>query len=62
MLVDATLEGDGTRGTGRTNGQALDIDGVTHLTSSASLTPGTFVNVQVTDAGEYDLEAVVQIP
>ena len=59
VLVDTVSGDDPTRGTGRTAGQALEIDGVTHLSSLVALQAGTFVRAEVTDGGEYDLEAAV---
>ena len=35
--------------------QALDIDGVTNLTGTDGLEPGAMVNVEITDALDYDL-------
>jgi ribosomal protein S12 methylthiotransferase len=40
---------------GRTMGQAPDIDGVTYIISKKDLTPGTFHDVLIKDAYEYDL-------
>ncbi len=59
VLVDSVTADDPTRGTGRTMGQALDIDGVTHLTSPEPMVAGTFVHARIADGGEFDLEAVV---
>jgi ribosomal protein S12 methylthiotransferase len=59
VLVDSITPEDPTRGTGRTMGQALDIDGVTHLTAREPMVAGTFVRARITDGGEFDLEALV---
>ena len=40
---------------GRTMGQAPEIDGVTYISSKKDLTPGTFHDVLIKDAREYDL-------
>ena len=58
VLVDRAGPTAG-RGTGRTAGQALDIDGLTHLTGLVAGQEGRFVQVEITDAGEYDLEGTV---
>jgi ribosomal protein S12 methylthiotransferase len=42
-------------GVARTVGQAVDVDGVTHLYPDSRLTPGDFVTVEIVDAMEYDL-------
>ena len=42
-------------GVARTVGQAVDVDGVTHLYPDSGLTPGAFVTVEIVDALEYDL-------
>ncbi len=39
---------------GRTTGQAPDIDGITYITSGTA-SPGDIVNVRITDASDYDL-------
>ncbi len=39
----------------RTVGQALDVDGVTHLYPVAGLAPGDFVDIEIVDALDYDL-------
>jgi ribosomal protein S12 methylthiotransferase len=57
-LVDGRVEGDAELGAvARTAAQALDIDGVTHLTRPAPVDPGAFVEVQILDALDYDLVA-----
>jgi ribosomal protein S12 methylthiotransferase len=45
---------------GRTEGQAFDVDGVTHLVDTgrragARAAPGSFVDVEIVDVAEYDL-------
>ncbi len=42
-------------GVARTVGQAVDVDGVTHLYPDSGLTPGEFATVEIVDALEYDL-------
>jgi ribosomal protein S12 methylthiotransferase len=46
-------------GVARTVGQALDVDGVTHVRPFDGLAPGRFVTVRIEDAEEYDLIARV---
>lgn len=41
--------------TGRTMGQAPQVDGVTILSTKKDLTPGTFHDVLINEANEYDL-------
>jgi ribosomal protein S12 methylthiotransferase len=40
---------------GRTYFQAPEVDGLTYVSFSESLTPGCFVETEITDALEYDL-------
>ena len=63
-LVDEVLDDPGPIGAAaagrpvgvsRTVGQALDVDGVTHLHPFDGLAPGQFVTVEIEDAEEYDL-------
>ena len=63
-LVDEVLDDPGPIGpassgrpvgVARTVGQALDVDGVTHVHPYEGLAPGQFVNVEIEDAEEYDL-------
>ena len=42
-------------GVARTVGQAIEVDGVTHLYPDAGLAPGEFVTVEIVDTLEYDL-------
>ena len=67
-LVDEVLDDPGPLGTeangrpvgvARTVGQALDVDGVTHVHPFEGLAPGQFVTLKIEDAEEYDLIARV---
>ncbi|MFN3651707.1 MAG: 30S ribosomal protein S12 methylthiotransferase RimO [Armatimonadota bacterium] len=58
--VDVLVEQvEGARAAGRTQGQAPEIDGETHLDLSdlPDVRPGDFVRAVVTEAGPYDLHA-----
>jgi ribosomal protein S12 methylthiotransferase len=63
LLVDRPLDGEDADpdyvAVGRTEGQALDVDGVTHLLAGPEgeevPAPGSLVTVEVVDALEYDL-------
>jgi len=61
VLVDRLLEGDEAeadfQAVGRTEGQAVDVDGVTHLVleGGVAVRPGDMVRVEVMEALEYDL-------
>lgn len=65
LLVDRHLEADEADdefvAVGRTETQALDVDGVTHLLADGGDIPaaGSFVDVEIVDAMEYDLIARV---
>ena len=60
-LVDEVVEGDGEYvAVARTRGQALDIDGVTHLRGPTDVDPGSFVDVHIVDALDYDLVAEIR--
>lgn len=48
-------EDDGFIGTGRTVGQAIDVDGVTHLRGARPVEAGSFLQVRIVEAGDYDL-------
>jgi len=67
VLVDEILD-EGTDpefgAVGRTEGQAVDVDGVTNLVlpDGVSLAPGDFVQAVVLDGMEYDLVARVVSP
>ena len=67
-LVDEVLDDPGPFGTAaggrpvgvaRTVGQAIEVDGVTHVHPFDGLAPGQFVTVEIEDAEEYDLIARV---
>ena len=67
-LVDEVLDDPGPLattaagrpvGVARTVGQAIEVDGVTHVHRSDGLAPGQFVMVEIEDAEEYDLIARV---
>ena len=47
--------GDRPVGIGRTEGQAIDVDGVTHIHPDEGLAPGTFVTVEIEESLDYDL-------
>ncbi|MFM1884872.1 MAG: hypothetical protein RL026_29 [Pseudomonadota bacterium] len=53
VLVDQV---DGDQATGRTAGDAPEIDGVVQVRGTRGLRPGDFVQVRITAAGDYDLE------
>jgi ribosomal protein S12 methylthiotransferase len=59
VLVDRILEGDDAdpdfAATGRTEGQAVDVDGSTQILHGEGVTPGAMVDVEIVDALEYDL-------
>jgi ribosomal protein S12 methylthiotransferase len=63
VLVDRRLDDDEAdpefAAVGRTQGQALDVDGVTQIlhAENAAPEPGSFVRVEIVDALEYDLIA-----
>lgn len=61
LVDDLTPDDEEFAGVGRTEGQALEVDGVTHLLreEGVNLSPGSFVDVDVVDAEEYDLVARV---
>ncbi len=52
VLVEE-MDDQGIRG--RWEGQAPDVDGITHITEGNGLCPGRFVSIKVTDAWEYDI-------
>ncbi len=59
-LVDELVDGDPEHeAVARTVQQALDVDGVTHLTRADGLEVGDLVEVEIVDAGDYDLVAEV---
>lgn len=44
---------------GRSKGDAPEIDGLVHITSSRRVLPGQFVSVKITGSDEYDLHGTV---
>jgi ribosomal protein S12 methylthiotransferase len=57
-LIDRVVEDDPEFGfQARTVGQALDVDGVTHLYPADEVAPGDLVEVEILDAMDYDLIA-----
>ena len=64
-LVDEMVEGPGSWGedvmagqlvgVARTESQAIDVDGVTHIHPCEGLSPGEFVTVEIEDSQDYDL-------
>ena len=54
VIVDGVDEDTGIT-IGRTMSQAPQIDGITYISTKETLTPGTFVDVRITKAYEYDL-------
>jgi len=60
-LVDEVVEGDSEYiAVARTVGQALDVDGVTHVRGTTRLEPGAMLDVRIVDALDYDLVAEVE--
>ncbi len=56
LLVDREVSDDPEyAGVGRTDGQAADVDGVTHLRTLGGAGAGDLVEVEIVDAMEYDL-------
>jgi ribosomal protein S12 methylthiotransferase len=57
VLIDELVEGeDGSiQAIARTKADAPEIDGVVYLEDAEGLTPGDFVDVQITDADGHDL-------
>jgi ribosomal protein S12 methylthiotransferase len=58
LLVDHMLDDDEDpeyAAVGRTEGQALDVDGSTQLVAHPALQPGAMVQVEIVDALEFDL-------
>jgi ribosomal protein S12 methylthiotransferase len=54
VLVERAGEAPGILWEGRTQGQAPEVDGAAFLTSGEAR-PGEMINMQITDAGPYDL-------
>jgi len=60
VLVDQIIEGDAEfAAVGRTVGQAMDVDGVTHLIASRPLAPGDMVQARIVEGLDYDLVAEI---
>ncbi|MFH1764808.1 MAG: 30S ribosomal protein S12 methylthiotransferase RimO [Gemmatimonadota bacterium] len=60
-LVDRVLDEDPEFAfQARIESQALDVDGVTNLLPAEGVTPGTFVEIEIIDALDYDLIGVVR--
>ena len=60
VLVDQRVDDDPDfAGVGRTVGQAVDVDGVTHLRSGSPLSPGDMIEARIVEAMDYDLVAEV---
>jgi len=60
-LIDHAVEGDPEYAfQARTVGQALDVDGVTHLFPAEGAAPGDLVEVEIVDALDYDLIASIR--
>jgi len=60
VLVDRGVEdAPDFAGVGRTMGQALDVDGVTHLRAGRRLEPGEMPRARIVEAMDYDLVAEV---
>ena len=56
VLVDQLLEDDDEfDATGRTRGQALDIDGVTNLSNAGDIKSGSMIEVEIMESLDYDL-------
>ncbi|MDT8341835.1 MAG: 30S ribosomal protein S12 methylthiotransferase RimO [Longimicrobiales bacterium] len=65
VLVDRLMDADEDAefgAVGRTEGQALDVDGVTHLLRGPELEAGAMIQVEIVDAMEYDLVGRVVRP
>jgi ribosomal protein S12 methylthiotransferase len=59
VLVEGTAEGDASVMVGRTARQAPEIDGIVYIEGGAPR-PGTFVDVTITKAHDYDLTGQVK--
>ena len=58
VLVDAQVHDDPDYvAVGRTVGQAVDVDGVTHLRGGAAPAPGTLLTARIVEALDYDMVA-----
>jgi ribosomal protein S12 methylthiotransferase len=56
VLIDRVARGSAI---GRTQGQALEVDGVVRMRAAQAVKPGDFVQVRITDAMEHDLAAEI---
>ena len=60
VLVDERIENDPDfTAAGRTVGQAIDVDGITHLRAPENIRPGDLVTATIVEALDYDLIAEV---
>lgn len=60
VLVDERIENDPDfTAVGRTVGQAIDVDGITHLRAPDNIGPGDLVTARIVEALDYDLIAEV---
>ena len=60
VLVDERIENDPDfTAVGRTVGQAIDVDGITHLRAPDNISPGDLVTARIVEALDYDLIAEV---
>jgi len=60
-LVDRVVEDDPEFAfQARIESQALDVDGVTNLLAADHVTPGSFVDIEIVDALDYDLIGAVR--
>jgi ribosomal protein S12 methylthiotransferase len=61
VLIDHLQEGDPDfAAVGRTVGQAVDVDGVTHLRAASRVSPGEIVRATIIEALDYDLVAQLE--
>jgi len=56
VLIDRVTRGSAV---GRTQGQALEVDGVVRMRAAHTVRPGDFVRVRITDARDNDLAAEI---
>ena len=57
VVIDGVAEGQDYHFTGRTEGDAPEVDNQVLIFGAEGADPGSFRKVIVTDAREYDLEA-----
>lgn len=55
VLIDEAQQGEQQIYLGRTQYDAPEVDGIVYVHSARALKPGDIVDVEVTDAYEYDL-------